>query len=137
MIVYDIRCDSGHGFEGWFADSEAFIEQRDSGLIPCPYCGSKSVERALSVPRIGGKRGSNEPSKDTLRRLTELQSSLLKDSKWVGDDFARRARAMADGAEPLGTIHGQTTLDEAKAMYEDGITILPLPFRVVPPEQQN
>ncbi len=137
MIVYDVRCDSGHSFEGWFADAEAFTDQRDSGLIPCPYCGSKSVERALSVPRIGGQRGSHGLSKDTLRQLSELQGSILKNSKWVGDDFARRARAMADGAEPQATIHGQTTMGEAKAMHEDGIKILPLPFPVVPPEQQN
>lgn len=137
MIVYDVRCEAGHAFEGWFADSDAFAEQRDSGLIPCPYCGSKSVERALSVPRIAGGKGSSAPQQAALQKLAELQGAMLKDSKWVGDDFARRARAMADGTEPQATIHGQTTLGEAKAMHEDGIKLLPLPFPVVPPEQQN
>lgn len=137
MIVYDVRCEAGHGFEGWFADSDAFAEQRDAGLIPCPYCGSKSVERALSVPRIGGGRGSSAPQEDALRKLAELQGAMLKDSKWVGDDFARRARAMAEGIEPQVTIHGQTTVAEAKAMHDDGIKLLSLPFPVVPPEQQN
>lgn len=136
MIVYDVRCDEGHGFEGWFADAEAFATQRDGGLIPCPYCGSKSVERALSVPRISGT-GERPNIAEVAQQLAKLQGEMLKGSQWVGDDFSRRARAMSDGDEPQATIHGQATLGDAKALHDDGIKVMPLPFPVVPPEQQN
>lgn len=136
MIVYDVRCDAGHGFEGWFADADAFATQRDGGLIPCPYCGSKTVERALSVPRIAGT-GERPNIAEVAQKLAQLQGEMLKGSQWVGDDFTRRARAMSDGVEPQATIHGQATLGDAKALHDDGIKVMPLPFPVVPPEQQN
>ena len=134
MIVFDVECDGSHRFEGWFADAAAFETQRVNGLIACPYCASTTVERALSVPRIGGARGSVGVD---VARLAQLQSAMLRQSTWVGDSFASRARAMADGTEPQATIHGQTTLSEAKALHDDGIKVLPLPFPVIPPESCN
>lgn len=134
MIVFDVACDQHHRFEGWFADAAAFESQRDSGLIACPYCESTTVERALSVPRIGGARGA---AISDVEKLAKLQATMLKDSTWVGTGFAAKARAMADGSEPQATIHGQTTLGEAKALHDDGIAVLPLPFPVVPPQTQN
>lgn len=134
MIVYDVRCAQDHRFEGWFADSSAFADQRDRGLIACPYCGSTQVERALSAPRIQAK-GADVA--ETIAKLATIQRAMLKDSQWVGDKFAERARSMADGTEPQVTIHGQATLGQAKALHEDGISVTPLPFPVVPPESRN
>jgi hypothetical protein len=136
MIVFDLKCGQAHGFEGWFADSEAFADQRDNGQIPCPYCGDTKIERALSVPRIGAKGNRSEPA-EIVQKLAGLQAQMLKESTWVGDDFARQARAMADGEAPQATIHGQATLGQAKELHEEGIKVMPLPFPVVPPEQQN
>lgn len=33
MIVYDLRCENGHMFEGWFKDNGAFVDQQAQGLI--------------------------------------------------------------------------------------------------------
>ena len=136
MIVFDVRCDGGHDFEGWFADAAAFARQRDTGLIACPYCDSTSVERTLSVPRISGT-GERPDVAEVTRKLAALQQAMLKDSTWVGDDFAKRARAMADGIEPHQTIHGQATLGTAKVLNDEGIGVMPLPFPVVPPQSRN
>lgn len=136
MIVFDVRCEQGHGFEGWFADAAAFAQQRDSAMIECPFCGSTSVERALSVPRIAGT-GDRTDIAEATKKLAALQQVMLKDSTWVGDNFAQRARAMADGAEPHQTIHGQATLGTARELSDEGISVLPLPFPVVPPQSRN
>lgn len=136
MIVFDIRCDQGHAFEGWFADAKAFASQRDGAMISCPFCSSTSVERALSVPRIAGT-GERPDIAEVTKKLAALQRSMLKDSTWVGDDFADRARAMAEGSEPQKTIHGQATLGTAKELNDEGIKVTPLPFPVVPPESRN
>lgn len=136
MIVFDLRCGSGHGFEGWFADGDAFVAQRDNGQIPCPYCGNAEIERVLSVPRIGSS-AAEAPSADTIKKLAALQTEILKSSTWVGGDFARQARAMADGIEPQAVIHGQATMAEAKDLRDDGVKVMPLPFPVIPPESRN
>ena len=137
MIVYDVQCANAHRFEGWFADAAAFDEQRGKRLIACPYCADTAVERALSVPRIGSRSSSEVAPADIARKLAAMQTEMLKGSQWVGDGFATRARAMAEGAEPQATIHGQTTLGEAKALHDDGIKVMPLPFPVIPPESRN
>ena len=136
MIIYDIRCANDHRFEGWFANADAFAEQRQSGQIACPYCGTKAVERALSVPRIAGT-GDRNDRQDIASKLADIQTAMLKDSTWVGNNFARRARAMADGIEPQTTIHGQATIQDAKDLHDDGIKVMPLPFPVIPPESRN
>jgi hypothetical protein len=136
MIVYDLDCAEGHRFEGWFADSAAFTAQRDQDQIACPYCGTVRVERAVSAPRIAA--GTTDDDKaGVVRKLAALQQAMLAGSTWVGDDFATRARAMHDGDEVPATIHGRTTLAEAKSLHDDGVKVTPLPFPVVPPEQQN
>lgn len=152
MIVYDLRCDGGHDFEGWFADREAFGSQSRNAQLLCPYCGETRVERQISKLRIGssGEPGAtittasndatppaSDQRKKTLSKLAALQTEMLKQSQWVGNGFARRARAMADGDEPTATIHGQATIAEARAMHDDGVAVMPLLFPVIPPEQKH
>ena len=145
MIVYDLRCANGHDFEGWFADSEAFAAQGRAGQLQCPFCETSRVDRQVSPLRIGGAvpAASTEPPVPTdsvgerLRTLAKLQRRMLETSTWVGGRFAERARAMADGDEPQATIYGQATIAEAKALHEDGVAVMPLPFAVVPPDKQN
>lgn len=153
MIVYDLRCVGGHDFEGWFADSDAYLKQSRATQLLCPYCGDTRIDRRVSPLRIGSSVGvSNDvvspptPSPApvdgderarALRKLADLQTRMLRQSEWVGTRFADRARAIADGDEAPATIHGQATAAEAKALHDDGVAIMPLPFAIVPPEQQN
>ena len=74
---------------------------------------------------------------EMMKKLATFQSDTLKDSRWVGDKFADDARAMHYGERDAETIHGQTTLEEAKGLLDEGIEIAPLPFPVVPPEEAN
>jgi len=137
VIVFDLSCSAGHRFEGWFADAAAFEAQRAGELVGCPMCGSTEVERAISVPRIGSGKSDGEERGVALAKLARMQATMLKNSSWVGGQFAVRARAMAEGSEPVATIHGRATVGEAKALHDDGIAVLPLPFPVVPPERLN
>jgi len=154
MIVYDLSCDSGHRFEGWFGSSDDYAEQRGMGLVSCPQCGSGAVEKAPMAPavprkgnqipaaRVQGKqamtRGPMPPEvAAALQNLAEAQARALKDSRWVGDRFAEQSRAMHYGERPPETIHGQATPDEAAALFEEGVPVAPLPFPVAPPEDVN
>lgn len=138
MIVYDLSCDEDHRFEGWFADRAAFLDQNARNLVACPVCSSTMVEQAVSAARISGVRNNVAAGPaELLRKVAALQAEMLPRSKWVGGAFAKEARAMAEGETPSATIHGQATPEEARALRDDGIAVMPLLVPVVPPEQQN
>ncbi len=52
MIHYQLRCGSGHGFDGWFPGSASFDQQAEAGLLACPVCADTRVERAMMAPRV-------------------------------------------------------------------------------------
>lgn len=152
MIVYDLKCGNAHVFEAWFGSSADYDDQRSRGLVGCPLCGDVVIEKAVMAPNIAtsgniqtaqtaGPIGPNgvtpEVMKAAMAELAALQKKALEGSTWVGNSFANRARAMHDGDEEHKPIHGQASPEEAKALIEDGVTVAPLPFPVVPPEARN
>jgi hypothetical protein len=133
MILFDLQCrEGGETFEVWFRSSSDYEEQQAAGLVQCPFCQSGNVTKAPMAPRLP-RKGSSEP----LARLAEIQSELLKDSRWVGDEFAETARAMHNGEIDHEQVHGKATLEQAKSLTDDGIRVAPLPLPVVPPNQVN
>lgn len=73
-----------------------------------------------------------------LAMVASAQAEVLPRSKWVGRKFAEEARAIHDAGETGETIiHGQATPDEAQALADDGIAVLPLLVPFVPPEARN
>jgi hypothetical protein len=156
MIVFDLECRlGGHRFEGWFGSSEDFAAQQERGLVACPECGSADVIKAPMAPKLA-RKGNQLPSAPApatprpmsnvamppeaarmMRALATMQAEALKTSRWVGDDFAETSRAMHYGERDVETIHGQATLEEAKALHEEGIEVAPLLFPVAPPGDTN
>lgn len=143
MIHYSLRCAEGHAFEGWFPDAAGFERQRDQGLLACAECGSVRVDRALMAPRVrtsrkrGGVPKAEAPARDKTPAmeaspaelaLAELRRRLEASSTYVGGDFAAQARAMHEGAAERRSIHGEAAPEEARALVEEGVPILPLPF---------
>src|SRR5580698_5724603 len=59
MIKYALACDQDHAFEGWFARSADFDDQQAKGLVDCPVCGSRTVQKQIMAPNVAGtkKRG--------------------------------------------------------------------------------
>lgn len=143
MIVFDLRCASGHVFEAWFASGAAYDTQAASDQVRCPLCDSADVAKAAMAPAVPAKGNRAAPlapperAKHALRALAAAQAEALKGSEWVGPAFARKARAMHDGQEDHRPIHGQATLADAKALVDEGVTVAPLPLPVAPPETLN
>ncbi len=74
MIVFDLHCrDGGEIFEAWFRSSADYEQQREAGLVECPYCQSANVEKAPMAPRVP-RKGSNP-----LARLAGMQAEMLKE----------------------------------------------------------
>lgn len=154
MIVFDLECRAlGHRFEGWFASSQDFADQQQRGLVSCPHCGSDDVGKAVMAPNVARKAnqlsapaapsqpmvGGELPAeaKEVLAKLAQLQAEALKQSRWVGNDFAAESRKMHYGEAETETIHGQATPEQAKDLLDEGIALMPLPFPVAPPDELN
>jgi hypothetical protein len=61
MIHYQLRCEGGHEFDGWFKDSAGFEKLARAGLVECPICGGTQVQRALMAPAIAKPRPEAGP----------------------------------------------------------------------------
>lgn len=143
MIVFDLRCGAGHVFEAWFGSSADYEAQRGKALIACPMCGDTGIDKAVMAPNVAAKgnqraavAGKPDP-KQLMAALAQAQAKMLEGSQWVGLAFADKARAMHLGEEAHASIHGQASVEEARALIEEGVSVAPLPLPVVPPEQRN
>lgn len=133
MIVFDLQCGDGcDRFEAWFGSNADFEEQRSAGLVQCPICLSTNVGKAPMAPSVP-RKGSDHP----MAKLAAMQAEMLKESRWVGDQFADTARAMHAGEIERQLVHGSATLEQAKSLVDDGVPVAPLPLPVRPPSQVN
>ena len=72
-----------------------------------------------------------------MEKLAKAQAKALEKSTYVGEDFAVQSRKIHYGERDEAPIHGQASLEEAKALVDEGVPVAPLPFPVAPPEKLN
>ncbi len=140
MKVLDLKCAHHHVFEGWFASEDDFQDQRARGLVSCPLCGDTTIEKQLSAPRLNLGAAPDAPAapapSPTVPAATgnpQLQAlwlqavrQIVEKTEDVGDRFADLARQMHYGEEPERGIRGRTSADEAAALIDEGISVMPL-----------
>jgi hypothetical protein len=136
MKVLDLQCEHGHPFEAWFASEQAFQEQSLNGMLQCPMCGSASVAKKLSAPRLNLSGARQAPSTAPTVPPTEASAfasawlevsrRLVASSQDVGDRFAEEARKMHYGETEERAIRGKSTLNEVMALHEEGIAVMPI-----------
>jgi len=156
MIHYNLRCKQGHAFESWFQSSSAYETQEKRKLVSCPVCGSTDVERAIMAPQIVSKKGRENPPSEPLpapvtapatevippssptpllmaqerelrAKLRELRDHIVKNADNVGEKFPNEARKMHYGDIEHRPIYGEASPDEAKALIEEGVEVMPIP----------
>lgn len=154
MIVFDLHCDNGHRFEGWFGSSAEYESQRERGLVECPECGSKTVGKAPMAPAVGAKGNTKEVAKagkeaqlsnapmppqveEALKQLVKAQAKALESSTWVGEKFADEARSQHYGEKEEAPIHGKATKKEAEELASEGISVAPILFPIAEPDELN
>lgn len=145
MIKYALRCDNDHRWDAWFESIAGFDSQSARGLVECPFCGSIKVEKAPMAPAVA--KGAAElpavpvaTAPDSVAETPDLtlpepvreffagwREHIARNYDYVGDSFAREARAIHEGDSEERLIYGQTTPAEARALIEDGIPVAPLP----------
>ena len=161
MIRYALMCAKGHSFESWFPNSSAYDKQAKRGLVECPVCGDVKVEKALMAPIVSGAKKRARPSlpppaaeapasapeeakapvammspqeSEFRQKLKELRDHLTKNADNVGQKFPEEARKMHYGEIEHRSIYGEASLQDAKALHDEGIEVHPLP---VLPEERN
>lgn len=154
MKVFDLHCNNGHSFEGWFASHADWQNQLERGLLRCPVCDSVHIQRRPSAARLPRKSNSaktqegvqaqhkkpiktntSPPSQEAPNSALQashaqwLQAAreLVRNSEDVGDRFAQEARLMHQGEVPARAIRGRSTPEQTMQLLEEGIPVLPLP----------
>ena len=131
MIKYSLRCESDHVFEAWFSDSEGFEKQNKKNLISCLTCSSTKIKKDIMAPRISsGKQKTNRlnQKKDKVEMiLNKVRKHVESNFDYVGDNFADEARAIHYGEKEEREIYGETSIDDAVELIEEGIKVEPLP----------
>lgn len=146
MKVLNLHCSRQHAFEGWFGSEDDFQSQHARGLVSCPLCGCGQIQKMPSAPRLNLKAPRDSapaqppaaaPAPAPVSVPPELQAlqqavfrrmrEALRSSTDVGERFADEARRMHHGETEEKAIHGVATPDQAQALLEEGIAVLPLP----------
>jgi hypothetical protein len=141
MIVFNLQCSGGHGFEAWFKDADAYAGQRRARKVACPVCGDAKVSKMPTAPRIakGGGKGEARPGAAPdagregaaafQRALDRLHRHVETHCDYVGDRFAEEARKIHYGEREERGIYGEATREEAKSLSEEGIPFAAIPRR--------
>ena len=132
MIRYALSCDHGHEFDAWFASGDTYDEQARGREIICPCCGSATVTKAPMAPAVRTKQAEPPPLDSTERTKTYaflkgLRAHLEANAEHAGPAFPEEARKMHYGEAEARSIYGEASLEEAKALHEEGIPVVPLP----------
>jgi hypothetical protein len=140
MIVLNLSCENEHLFEGWFASSDAYARQAESGLVSCPTCGSTHIERRPTSPYVntGHHKPPAVPAQsdvagapvlpaETVAAFTQWLRNAGKQAEDVGANFPEEARRIHYGESEERAIRGQASRDELSELLEEGIMVLPLP----------
>jgi hypothetical protein len=131
MMVLDLKCANEHYFEGWFANTEAFTRQKESGDIRCPVCEDNQVTRVLSPVAI--KRPSRfshegEEPKSPFDKLNQFYKFIQENFEEVGSEFAKEALKIHYGVTDKRNIRGTSTEDEEKVLKEEGVDFYKIPL---------
>lgn len=150
MINYTLKCAQGHQFDSWFGSSAAYDALEKAGHLSCAVCGDGTVSKSLMAPRVSVSDAPpvapdaaesvpaepvtsvpalSTPDTDMEKAVDALRRKVEATSDYVGEDFVSQARAMHQGDAPERPIYGEARLDQARALAEDGVPVMPLPFR--------
>lgn len=138
MKVLDLQCPDGHRFEGWFASADDFESQLSRKLVECPMCGATHVSRVPSAPRLNLSGASEVQSASAggpaaqaaaqwQAHAMRVMREVLEKTENVGDRFAEEARRIHYNEAPARNIRGVASAEDAQALVEEGIDVMPLP----------
>jgi hypothetical protein len=141
MKVFNLQCSAHHGFEGWFASDEDYTSQVERGLLECPLCSDKTIQKLPSAPRLNFGAVEAKPATTDKQPMVagdpahalqaaylQLARRIVSETEDVGERFAEEARKIHYGETEERGIRGQASREETEALMEEGIAVMPLPL---------
>ena len=138
-------CGSSHVEKKLMAPAVSTARSRDARVGSDQVAGTQDMPKA-PAPMAAGRGTDANPvqqaalmpqdvrQKEVLEALRTLRKSMVEASDYVGKDFPEEARRMHYGETEERNIYGESSLEEAKALLDEGIDILPLPIL---PDEKN
>ena len=135
MIIFDLTCNLGHAFEGWFQSLENYEDQIAQELISCPHCGSIEIRRVPSAIHVSKNVAAKDintkkaqvSSEEMLSLLGQVLSSIIASTEDVGTGFADEARRIHYLESPERPIRGEASFEEFESLRDEGIEVMMLP----------
>jgi hypothetical protein len=118
-------------------------DQLRGGALECPVCGSAQIEKQLMAPAVRNSREvarqrvaapGDARQKKLLEAMRQLRRKVEDSAEYVGERFSEEARRIHYQEAAERGIYGEATVEEAKALVEEGIEAHPLPWL---PEDAN
>ena len=133
MIVYELKCATGHVFEGWFRDAATYDRQAAAGKVACAVCGDKGVAKAPMAPRLAKRSNAVAETKpglpaEAVKLLDALRQKVESECDYVGERFSEEARRMHYGEAAKRGIYGEASDAEAKELVDEGIEVKKIPW---------
>ncbi|MDR2455409.1 MAG: DUF1178 family protein [Deltaproteobacteria bacterium] len=147
MVIFDLICENGHRFEGWFTSLSDLEAQMAGKLLSCPVCGAGNVARRPSTFGLVKSRPAEPPSVpdraepeddgldsrremlyEAYSKLREVTKMLEREFDDVGANFSSEALKMHYGAAPKRNIRGMSTSDEERLLEKEGVDFLKVPM---------
>ena len=140
MIAYDLKCENGHRFEGWFDNEKSFKSQKRKKLVECPVCSSIAVDRVFSTFGIAKHRGRERTTDERAPAGFNPYAALIKyvqdNFEDVGTDFTKEALKMHYGVSDQRNIRGVSSDQEENILKEEGIEFFKLPVPSPTPSEE-
>ena len=117
--------------------SGAQATESEAEAAPAPVAAAPAPKKANRNRRgrkvVYAPVGQSAPARvealaaEAARVLRALSEEVRKHCDYVGEKFADEARKMHYGEAKPRSIYGETTMDEAKELRDEGIEVQPLP----------
>ncbi len=150
MIKYSLKCNENdcnknEPFDGWFQNSTSFEKQIKAGYISCPYCGSLKIRKNLMSPSVKSSKeikpkiNSKNVKHDELFKkrnkqidmmmvLRNLKKEIQKNAEFVGNNFAKEAKAIHEGKSEERAIYGQANSKDLEDLKSKNIDVINVPW---------
>ena len=134
MIRYALQCEHDHAFEAWFGSSDDYDAQAQAGRVECPFCASRRIAKQIMAPavRTSEARPETAPRDMMMDAAAAIRDRIETEFDYVGDAFAREARAIHEGDSERRSIYGEATPAEIRALEADGVPCAALPAALSP-----
>ncbi|MFM9941802.1 MAG: DUF1178 family protein [Hyphomicrobiaceae bacterium] len=134
MIRYNLQCDKGHAFEGWFRSSDDYDRQRKRRLVTCPSCGATKVEKAIMAPNVVTSEQAKSARRKKARELAVSQTAPASEptapvaAAGAGQSLAvtpeqrevlRRMRELRDQMLKASDYVGPKFAEEARRIHDE------------------